>query len=199
MAKRCVFCGKTLSFFDEKTLLCGNALQSVCSACWAGMQDMDQEERARRALDTGRAEEPEVIQTFLDSLERKRQAVAQAREALKTDKRCLRCGGVMERYGRKKFHLGEDSLFGTVARDGLFAAWLTVDVLRCADCGRAEFFLPDPPELEDVPKAPEEQVVCPVCGARHSPLINCPNCAMNRRTTQREKPRGGGKKPPWEK
>lgn len=199
MAKRCVFCGKTLSFFDEKTLLCGNALQSVCSACWAGMQDMDQEERARRALDTGRAEEPEVIQTFLDSLERRRQAVAQAREALKTDKRCLRCGGVMERYGRKKFHLGEDSLFGTVARDGLFAAWLTVDVLRCADCGRAEFFLPDPPELEDVPKAPEEQVVCPVCGARHSPLINCPNCAMNRRTTQREKPRGGGKKPPWEK
>lgn len=199
MAKRCVFCGKTLSFFDEKTLLCGNALQSVCSACWAGMQDMDQEERARRALDTGRAEEPEVIQTFLDSLERRRQAVAQAREALKTDKRCLRCGGVMERYGRKKFHLGEDSLFGTVARDGLFAAWLTVDVLRCADCGRAEFFLPDPPELEDVPKAPEEQVVCPVCGARHSPRINCPNCALNRRTTQREKPRGGGKKPPWEK
>ena len=49
MAKRCVFCGKTLSFFDEKTLLCGNALQSVCSACWAGMQDMDQEERAHRA------------------------------------------------------------------------------------------------------------------------------------------------------
>ena len=199
MAKRCVFCGKTLSFFDEKTLLCGNALQSVCSACWAEMQDLDQEARARRALETGRAAEPEVIQTFLDSLERRRQAVAQAREALKTDKRCLRCGGVMERYGRKKFHLGEESLFGTVARDGLFAAWLTVDVLRCADCGRAEFFLPDPPELEDVPKAPEEQVVCPVCGARHSPLINCPNCAMNRRTTQSEKPRGGGKKPPWEK
>ena len=49
MAKRCVFCGKTLSFFDEKTLLCGNAFQSVCSACWAGRQDMDQEERARRA------------------------------------------------------------------------------------------------------------------------------------------------------
>ena len=199
MAKRCVFCGKTLSFFDEKTLLCGNALQSVCSACWAEMQDLDQEERARRALDTGRAAEPEVIQTFLDSLERRRQAVAQAREALKTDKRCLRCGGVMERYGRKKFHLGEESLFGTVARDGLFAAWLTVDVLRCADCGRAEFFLPDPPELEDIPKAAEEQVVCPVCGARHSPLINCPNCALNRRTAQSEKPRSGGKKPPWEK
>ena len=87
MAKRCVFCGKTLSFFDEKTLLCGNALQSVCSACWAGMQDMDQEERARRALDTGRAEEPEVIQAYLDRLEQMRQAQARAREALKTDKR----------------------------------------------------------------------------------------------------------------
>ena len=199
MAKRCVFCGKTLSFFDEKTLLCGNALQSVCSACWAELQDLDQEERAHRALDTGRAEEPEVIQAFLDRLEQMRQAQARAREALKTDKRCLRCGGVMERYGRKKFHLGEESLFGTVARDGLFAAWLTVDVLRCADCGRAEFFLPDPPEPEEVSKAPEEQVVCPVCGARHSPLINCPNCALNRRPAQSEPPRGSGKKPPWEK
>lgn len=105
----------------------------------------------------------------------------------------------MERYGRKKFHLGEESLFGTVARDGLFASWLTVDILRCADCGRAEFFLPEPPEMGSIPKAPEEQVVCPVCGAKHSPLINCPNCALNRRTPQSEKPRGGGKKPPWEK
>ena len=128
-----------------------------------------------------------------------RQAQARAREALKTDKRCLRCGGVMERYGRKKFHLGEESLFGTVARDGLFASWLTVDILRCADCGRAEFFLPEPPEMGSIPKAPEEQVVCPVCGAKHSPLINCPNCALNRRTAQKETPRGGGKKPPWEK
>ena len=199
MAKRCVFCGKTLSFFDEKTLLCGNALQRVCTACWAGMQDLDQEERAHRALDTGRAEEPEVIQAFLDRLEQTRQAQARAREALKTDKRCLRCGGVMERYGRNKFHLGEESLFGTVARDGLFASWLTVDILRCADCGRAEFFLPEPPEMGSIPKAPEEQVVCPVCGAKHSPLINCPNCALNRRPTQSETPRSGGKRPPWEK
>ena len=93
----------------------------------------------------------------------------------------------------------EESLFGTVARDGLFASWLTVDILRCADCGRAEFFLPEPPEMGSIPKAPEEQVVCPVCGAKHSPLINCPNCALNRRPTQSETPRSGGKRPPWEK
>ena len=99
MAKRCVFCGKNLSFFDDKTLLCGNALQRVCTACWAELQDLAQEERAHRALDTGRAEEPEVIQAYLDRLEQTRQAQARAREALKTDKRCLRCGGVMERPG----------------------------------------------------------------------------------------------------
>ena len=40
---------------------------------------------------------------------------------------------------------------------------------------------------------------CPVCGAKHSPLINCPNCALNRRPAQSETPRGSGKKPPWEK
>ena len=134
MAKRCVFCGKNLSFFDDKTLLCGNALQRVCTACWAELQDLDQEERAHRALDTGRAEEPEVIQAYLDRLEQMRQAQARAREALKTDKRCLRCGGVMERYGRKKFHLGEESLFGTVAPDNL---------LKNVDGPGASFLLQD--------------------------------------------------------
>ena len=121
MAKRCVFCGKNLSFFDDKTLLCGNALQRVCTACWAELQDLDQEERAHLALDTGRAEEPEVIQAYLDRLEQMRQAQARAREALKTDKRCLRCGGVMERYGRKGARglLKEVSLFDVYRGKGV--------------------------------------------------------------------------------
>lgn len=199
MAKRCVFCGKNLSFFDEKTLLCGNTLQRVCSACWAGMQELDQEERAHRALDTGRAEGAETIRAFLDSQEQKRRTMAQAREALKTDKRCLRCGGVMERYGRRQLHLGEESLFGTVARDGLFASWLTVDILRCADCGKAEFYLPEPPELEYLPKAPEAQVACPVCGTRYPAGTQCPACARERAGRAANTTRKKEEKPPWEK
>ena len=203
MATRCVFCGKNLSFFDGKTLLCGNTIQRVCPACWDGMQELDQEERAHRALDTGRAEGAETIRAFLDSQEQKRRTMAQAREAareaLKTDKRCLRCGGVMERYGRRQLHLGEESLFGTVARDGLFASWLTVDILRCADCGKAEFYLPEPPELEYLPKAPEAQVVCPVCGTRYPAGTQCPACARERTDRAANTTRKKEEKPPWEK
>ena len=65
MAKRCVFCGKNLSFFDDKTLLCGNALQRVCTACWAELQDLDQEERAHRAGELARRLEGAYLEQWV--------------------------------------------------------------------------------------------------------------------------------------
>lgn len=79
----------------------------------------------------------------------------------------------MEKYGMKRFHLGDDGLLGPVARDGLFASWLEVEIIRCAHCGKAEFYLPEPPEL---PEVEEDMVTCPECGTRHSSLINSLLC-----------------------
>ena len=103
----------------------------------------------------------------------------------------------------KLLHLGEEGLFGPVARDGLFAAWLEVDVHRCAQCGRGEFYLPQPPE-PPANLVEEEQVTCPVCGTRHSSLTGCHRCAMNmgmehRSTAAQERPKKTERKPPWEK
>ena len=155
------------------------------------------EENARRLAQAGedlaQAEQKEKA-------DRERQE--KARQALRTGEKCLRCGGPMERCGLKRLHLGEEGLFGPVARDGLLAAWLEVDVHRCAQCGRGEFYLPQPPEIPSIQE--EEQVTCPVCGARHSPDIGCSRCAMNNgqerwTAVSQERPKKPSRKPPWEK
>lgn len=203
MANTCIFCGTKLPRFGQEKLLCGNVFQSVCGQCRKTLWDLSQEERGQRALDTGRAADPEQIEAFLRE---SREAAQREREAVLTDKVCLRCGKPMLRYGRKLIQLGSEGLFGPVTRDGIFSDWLEVDILRCEGCGKAEFFIPDPSEPLQ-PQKEEEQVTCPVCGARHSPLIGCPSCAVRlaqsgqrlrssgEDTPQRETPR----KPPWEK
>ena len=202
MASTCIFCGQKLPRFGQEKLLCGNVFQPVCTQCLEKLWGLSQEERGQLALDTGRAVNPEQIQAFLTE---SRQAAQRERQAVMTDKFCLRCGSPMLRYGRKLIQLGSEGLFGPITRDGIFSDWLEVEVLRCEGCGKAEFYIPDPSE----PKAPqeEEQVTCPVCGTRHSPRVGCPNCAVQAAqsgripSTSKEKApwERSGKRPPWEK
>ena len=44
-----------------------------------------------------------------------------------------------------------------------------VDIYRCPKCSRVELFAAEE----------ETKVVCPVCGATHSPKEKCPVCAIN--------------------
>ncbi len=203
MAKRCIFCGKEYGLFGGGMVLCGDTDEPVCSNCVDELTPLSPTERAERALATGRALYPDELQNFLNR-ERIQQAKEQARlerahQAIRTDKTCLRCGGPMEKHGTKIFHLGDEGLLGPVARDGLFASWLTAEIIRCAQCGKAEFYLPEPPELPNIPDEEEAPVTCPVCGTRHSPLIGCPNCAMKQATSPRSGNTQTGTKPPWEK
>lgn len=203
MANVCIFCGKKLPLFGQEMLLCGNVFQRVCPQCREALWDLSQEERGRRALDTGRAADPEQIEAFLRE---SRETAQRERAAVLTDKVCLRCGKPMLRYGRKLIQLGSEGLFGPVTRDGIFSDWLEVDILRCEGCGKAEFFLPDPSAPPE-PQKEEEQVTCPVCGTRHSPLIGCPSCAVRMaQSGQRPIPSRESSsqpesrlKPPWEK
>lgn len=207
MAQKCVFCGKEIGLFSRENIVCGGVEQPSCSECYRLLRDLSQKERGERALATGRAVDPERIMANLEREEQKkkedRERQEKARQALRTGEKCLRCGGPMERCGLKRLHLGEEGLFGPVARDGLFAAWLEVDVHRCAQCGRGEFYLPQPPEPPNFLE--EEQVTCPVCGTKHSPLVGCPRCAMNMEQGYRstaaaqERPKKPERKPPWEK
>lgn len=206
MAQECIFCGKEIGLFSRENTVCGGVEQPTCLECYELLWNLSQKERGERALATGRAVNPEQIAANLAQAEQKekadRERQEKARQALRTGEKCLRCGGPMERCGLKRLHLGEEGLFGPVARDGLLAAWLEVDVHRCAQCGRGEFYLPQPPEIPSIQE--EEQVTCPVCGARHSPDIGCPRCAMNNgqerwTAVSQERPKKPSRKPPWEK
>lgn len=204
MAKRCIFCGKEFGLFGGGMVVCGDTNEPVCSNCVDMVTPLSPTERVEKALATGRALYPEELQEFLDrdrkEQEQKQARKERARQAIRTDKTCLRCGGPMEQYGKKLFHLGDEGLLGPVARDGLFASWLEADVIRCAQCGMAEFYLPEPPPLPYLPDEEEEELVtCPVCGTRHSPLINCPNCVMKRGAAGRPDSTRQENKPPWEK
>lgn len=200
MADICIFCGQPLKRFGQKTLLCGNVMQPVCGSCLQELAEVHQEERGRRALETGRAVDPERIQQYL---EQKRQAAQRARQSVMTGKTCLRCGGQMLSYGRKLFQLGSEGLFGPVARDGLFSEFLEADILRCEVCGKAEFFILD--EEAPAPSGEEDELItCPVCGTRHSGLIGCPSCALNGARSSSVPPAPPRKKektrkPPWER
>lgn len=201
MAERCIFCGTKLGLFSGRTLACGGASQTVCGDCWNKLSDLSMEERARRALETGRAENADMLQAFLERAEARRKQAEQDRKDRQTDQRCLRCGGVMERFGRRHIHLGEEGLFGPVARDGIFVSWLTVDILRCAGCGKAEFYLPDPEVAPWTPEEPEKQktVFCPVCGTQYTAGTQCPACARERARRAANTTRRKEEKPPWEK
>lgn len=77
----------------------------------------------------------------------------------------------------------------------------------CPQCGKVELYTAAPgawAALTDQPEA--EQVTCPDCGTRHSPLIGCPSCAVRQaglgRTFPQEEKQSTSKrskKVPWEK
>ena len=199
MAKPCAFCGKSLNFLEQEELMCGGVRQTVCRDCQEKYAALPMRERVEQLLQFGQPEEPERLREYLITPEERAEA---ARQARRTGLICLRCGGEMLRCGRYPIHLGDEGLLGPVFRDGLLAYWMTVDILRCRACGRAEFFLPE--DMDDLPReTPGETVICPVCGTAHSSLVGCPTCAMKATAAGRPGAEGGRgpktAKPPWER
>lgn len=196
MDKICAFCGKSLKASDREFLVCGGISQPVCRECRTKHLNTPNEERVERLLRFGWPEQPEKLKQFLE--DRKKQAQA-ARTARATGLTCLRCGGEMLRYQHVRL-----AQYETAALSSYAVGQLEMDVLRCETCGRAEFYLPNPPlDLE----MPVEMVTCPVCGKEHPAGTNCPRCAVNsaldrRRPVKKARAEGSeskDRKPPWEK
>lgn len=83
---------------------------------------------------------------------------------------CLRCGEQMQFLKREKIQLGETTWFLGDARN-LWAGALEVDIYVCTNCGKIEFFMPEPVE-EALP-----QKECPNCGKTHDfDYPKCPFC-----------------------
>lgn len=145
MEKICVFCGRSLGRWEKKSLYCGNGTQTVCKDCYEKYSPMTNVERGLLAWETGRAESREELREFVEQAERtreeKQEKEREEREQKRTGKTCLRCGGEMLDLGSMKLKLGEETFFFS-DWNRLASGSLDVQVLRCEDCGKAEFYIP---------------------------------------------------------
>ena len=145
MEKICVFCGRSLGRWEKKSLYCGNGTQTVCKDCYEKYSPMTNVERGLLAWETGRAESREELREFVEQAERtreeKQEKEREDREQKRTGKTCLRCGGEMLDLGSMKLKLGEETFF-FIDWNRLASGSLDVQVLRCEDCGKAEFYIP---------------------------------------------------------
>ena len=142
----CVFCGEGLSMLNRKTIYCCTTQQPACKDCHAKLIKLPREELGRRALATGRANEPDAIRAYLkvreEALREQQAAEEQAARDRVSDKLCLRCSVPMVKMGQQQFQLGEyDFWLGNMAHAA--AGSLTLDLLLCPQCRKVEFFLPE--------------------------------------------------------
>ena len=146
MEKICIFCGRSLGRWERKSLYCGYGTQPVCKECYEIYSPMTNVERGLLAWETGRAESREELREFVEQAERtreeKQEKEREDREQKRTGKICLRCGGEMLDLGSMKLKLGEETFFFS-DWNRLASGSLDVQVLRCEDCGKAEFYIPE--------------------------------------------------------
>ena len=146
MKERCIFCGWELGRFQGKKLYCGNTDQTVCADCRNKYKALSAIERAEAAYQTGRAEDAASLRAYLDTVQQAREAreaeAAAKAERLITDLKCLRCNGAMLDHGPLTFKLGEETYFFSDL-NRLMSGSLTMHLLRCENCGKVEFFIPD--------------------------------------------------------
>ena len=144
MEKICIFCGRSLGRWERKSLYCGNGTQTVCKECYEKYSPMTNVERGLLAWETGRAESREELREFVEQAERtreeKQEKEREDREQKRTGKICLRCGGEMLDLGSMKLKLGEETFFFS-DWNRLASGSLDVQVLRCEDCGKADFYI----------------------------------------------------------
>jgi len=158
MEDRCIFCGEELSLLKRKKLYCGGIGQTVCGKCFQKYSGCTPAERARLALETGRAASADELRAYVDHMdavqEKRQQQEQEKRQQRDSGRICLRCGERMLQYRPVTLKLGKETyLFSDLNR--LITGSLDVKVLRCENCGMAEFYIPDDKELLQAGK--EEQ------------------------------------------
>ncbi len=159
MENTCIFCGKILRRFQKKSLHCGNSSELVCSDCFETYEPYNNVERAYLALEQGRPVNREGLREFtarMNALKEEKRAMREAEDKKRvSDKKCLRCDGRMLNYGPITVKLGEETCFMSDI-NRLMSGSLDLEILRCENCGKVEFFIPDDTKLREMTRNQEE-------------------------------------------
>ena len=153
MADTCIFCGKEIKFWQTDSLTCGGVSQPVCGKCADKYMGLPHHQRARLALETGRARSPEKIQEYLD--EREAKLALEAKRRARQEETLTCCGQRMTKVDEVSF----------LSQMGLFQSYTDPLVMfRCELCGQMKFFgasflayTPSEEETTLPPQAPEQE------------------------------------------
>ena len=145
MDDRCIFCGTELGLLNKKKLHCGNTTQDLCKECYPKYKILSTVERVKAALNSGRAEDADALQNYLENIQQVKQKETNQEKRI-TDLKCLRCGGQMLDHGPATFKLGEETYFFS-DWNRLITGAVTLTVYRCETCGKVEFFAFDDGEF----------------------------------------------------
>jgi len=152
MDDRCIFCGTELGLMNKKKLFCGNTTQILCKECYSRYKTLSAVERAEAALNSGRADGADRLQSYLADIHHLKQKEDEERkedyERRITDLKCLRCNAQMLDYGLATFKLGEEKYFFSDL-NRLISGSVSMNILRCEKCGKVEFFAFDGTEFEE--------------------------------------------------
>lgn len=170
MTKICIFCGEELRRWTGQSLPCGGIPQPVCENCWDRYSRAPDIQRARLALETGRALDPESIRQFLSQEEAAEAERARRRARQQEVLTC--CGQPMAKEETYRF-LDQTpfSLYRPLTP--------SLVLFRCNQCGQVKFF--------DAVFFSEEQ-----------PEISLPEPPAPAEPVRPYRPKPG-QKPPWEK
>ncbi|MCI9170961.1 MAG: hypothetical protein HFF42_08565 [Lawsonibacter sp.] len=154
MADICIFCGKEIKFWQAEQLTCGGVPQKVCGKCGNRYTNLSHRQRAVLALETGRAEGSERIETFLKETEEQQKRDDDRRRHQENTLMC--CGRRMTKVDAVSF----------LSQAGFIQTYTdTMVMFRCELCGQVKFF--DASFLEYTPSEEETTLPPQVPGPEH--------------------------------
>lgn len=122
----CVFCGEKLGLLSSSGVRCGDVFQQSCRNCAKEVNPLSEDEKCRRALRLGLANEPDKLKAHLELHE----------QAESHRPACTRCG-------EKLIFQQVQCLDNSPIQNNMFTGTFDVVPACCPACGKYEFYNPD--------------------------------------------------------
>ena len=122
----CVFCGQKLGAFRSASVQCAGTFYDACKDCEKELNNLDEVEICKRALDRG----------IVENSDRLKERIEVISEAENHRPKCLRCGASLS-------FMKVQALDNTPLKDSVYDGAFGVLPAYCESCGKYEFYNPE--------------------------------------------------------